>query len=597
MKKNLYSFLTLCLLAVSTLQAQYTKLLDFAGASNGSNPFGSLLSDGNALYGMTLFGGTNNLGTAFKINPDGTGYTKLLDFAGASNGSEPRGSLISDGTSLYGMTYLGGTNNQGTVFKINPDGTGYTKLLDFAGASNGSYPSGSLLSDGTSLYGVTASGGANNLGTIFKINPDGTGYTKLLDFAGASNGRGPLGTLISDGTSLYGMTRDGGTNNLGTVFKINPDGTGYTKLLDFNGASNGKNPHGSLLFDGISLYGTTMFGGTNDLGTIFKINPDGTGYTKLLDFAVASNGTRPEGSLLSDGISLYGMTRFGGTNDLGTIFKINPDGTDYTILLNFAGSSNGSDPRSVSLISDGTSLYGMTHQGGTSNLGTVFKYQYCFPPTADAPSNVSACDSYTLPSLTVGNYFTATNGGGSPLSAGVSITSTQTLYVYAVNGSCSDENSFEVSITPLPSNTVSKSGNTLTADEADATYQWLDCDNGNAPISDADSQTYTISASGNYAVEVTKNGCSSTSTCTSVSFVGINENSSTAISVYPNPSTGKFTIVAEQLGKNYRVTDNIGKVVAEGTINNTQTDIDLSNSASGLYLLTIEGHVYKLVKQ
>jgi uncharacterized delta-60 repeat protein len=218
-------------------------------------------------------------------------------------------------------------------------------------------------------------------------------------------------------------------------------------------------------------------------------------------------------------------------------------------------------------------------------------------PTADAPSNVTACDSYILPSLSVGNYYTATNGGGTLLNAGDDITSTQTLYVYATNGSCSDENSFTVTINNSPSNTVTVSGNTLTANENGATYQWLDCDNGSAPISGATAQSFTVSANGNYAVEVTKNGCLSTSSCTSVSFVGINENSSTAVSVYPNPSTGKFTIVAEQLGKNYRVTDNIGKVVAEGTINNTQTDIDLSNSASGLYLLTIEGHVYKLVKQ
>jgi alpha-tubulin suppressor-like RCC1 family protein len=241
-------------------------------------------------------------------------------------------------------------------------------------------------------------------------------------------------------------------------------------------------------------------------------------------------------------------------------------------------------------------LYVYATSGSCSDENS-FEVSITTTPTADAPSNVSVCDSYTLPALTVGNYYTATNGGGTPLSAGASITSTQTLYVYATNGSCSDENSFDVTINNSPANTVTVSGNTLTANESGAIYQWLDCDNGNAPINDADAQSYTVSASGNYAVEVTKGGCISTSSCTLVSFVGINENSSTAISVYPNPSTGKFTVIAEQLGKNYRVTDNIGKVVAEGTINNTQTDIDLSNSASGLYLLTIEGHVYKLVKQ
>jgi hypothetical protein len=79
--------------------------------------------------------------------------------------------------------------------------------------------------------------------------------------------------------------------------------------------------------------------------------------------------------------------------------------------------------------------------------------------------------------------------------------------------------------------------------------------------------------------------------------VGINEYTPNNISIYPNPSTGKFTIVDEQLGRNYRITDNIGKVVAVGTIDNTQINIDLSNNPNGLYLITIEGNVYKIVKK
>src|SRR3989304_4196426 len=103
---------------------------------------------------MRVEGGTYGCSN-FKIKPDGTGYAKLLDFADAANGNYPLGSLISDGTFLYGMTGGNGTNDLGTVFKIMPDGTGYAKLLDFADAANGSYPMGSLISDGTFLYGMT----------------------------------------------------------------------------------------------------------------------------------------------------------------------------------------------------------------------------------------------------------------------------------------------------------------------------------------------------------------------------------------------------------------------------------------------------------
>src|SRR5437764_154534 len=130
-------------------------------------------------------------------------YTDLLDFAGAANGSKPDGALISDGTFLYGTTQVGGTNNLGTLFKIMPDGSGYVKLLDFAGAANGSYPAGSFIYDGTFLYGMTEFGGSNNMGTIFKIMPDGSNYIKLLDFEDTLNGKQPLGYLVSDGTFLY----------------------------------------------------------------------------------------------------------------------------------------------------------------------------------------------------------------------------------------------------------------------------------------------------------------------------------------------------------------------------------------------------------
>ncbi|MEQ1588255.1 MAG: choice-of-anchor tandem repeat GloVer-containing protein, partial [Cyclobacteriaceae bacterium] len=326
-------------------------------------------------------------------------YTKLLDFAGTSNGGAPNASLISDGTFLYGMTTTGGTSDLGTIFKIKLDGTGYAKLLDFTGAANGRSPGGSLFSDGTFLYGVTSGGGANNRGTIFKIMPDGTGYVELSNFSGAANGSIAVGTLTSVGAFLYGMTYQGGTNNRGTIFKIMPDGTGYAKLLDFTGAANGELPQGSLISDGTFLYGMTTEGGTNDLGTIFKIMPDGTGYVKLLDFASAANGNLPYGSLISDGIFLYGMASGGGTNSIGTIFKIMPDGSGFTKLLDFAGAVNGSSPYG-SLISDGSFLYGMTNQGGLNSEGTVFKYSIASP--------VPTITSFTPASGPIGTTVTIT---------------------------------------------------------------------------------------------------------------------------------------------------------------------------------------------
>ncbi len=99
--KKVQIFCTIVFMLISTISySQFTSLLNFAGTTNGQNPKGSLISDGTFLYGMTELGGANNLGTVFKIMPDGTGYVKLLDFDGDNKGTNPTGSLYFDGTYL-----------------------------------------------------------------------------------------------------------------------------------------------------------------------------------------------------------------------------------------------------------------------------------------------------------------------------------------------------------------------------------------------------------------------------------------------------------------------------------------------------------------
>ena len=143
---------------------------EFAGdPGDGENPYGDLTLDGTTLYGMTLTGGANDEGVIFKINTDGTGYTHLREFAGTpGDGGIPYGDLTLNGTTLYGMTYSGGANNEGVIFKMNTDGTGYTHLREFAGnPGDGENPSGSLTLDGTTLYGMTQYGGASDMGVVF----------------------------------------------------------------------------------------------------------------------------------------------------------------------------------------------------------------------------------------------------------------------------------------------------------------------------------------------------------------------------------------------------------------------------------------------
>ena len=280
MKKLLLLTSAICLFTSYMAFGQYTKLLDFAGVANGDSAFGSLMQASNGmLYGMTYGGGANNLGVLFQYNPSTSAYTKKLDFAGTTNGSNPAGSLMqaSDGM-LYGMTWTGGAH--GVLFQYNPATNVYTKKLDFPGAANGSNPWGSLMqaSDGM-LYGMTAYGGASTnctygCGVLFQYNPSTSAYTKKLDFDGATNGSNPYGSLMqaSDGM-LYGMTYVGGTNGGGVLFQYNPSTATYTKKLEFAGVANGDSAVGSLMqaSDGM-LYGMTAYGGANNFGVIFKYN-------------------------------------------------------------------------------------------------------------------------------------------------------------------------------------------------------------------------------------------------------------------------------------------------------------------------------------
>ncbi len=379
--KKIISIIIIFLLGTlnSNAQNKFKEIHSFLGTTDGGQPQGDLFFDGTYLYGMTYQGGISTnpscgvgCGTIFKIKPDGSGYNKLFDFD-SINGSTPLGSLIGKDSFLYGMTRYGGSNNLGIIFKIKNDGTGFTNLFNFSVATGG-VPHGSLIYDSTFLYGMTYSGPGGD-GSIFKVKFDGTGFVNIFNFNG-NTGDLPEGSLISDGLYLYGMTIQGGTdqygsrNNYGNIFKIKTDGTGYIQIHDFEYSGNyGVSPYGSLVFDGTFLYGMTSGGNSND-GTIFKIKPDGSSYMDIFTFNDGT-GIHPHGSLFVKDTFLYGMTSDVGMYDYyySTIFRIKKDGTSYSELKGTSGNTS-----LGSLISDSTFVYGMTGSGGTKGYGTVFKY-------------------------------------------------------------------------------------------------------------------------------------------------------------------------------------------------------------------------------
>ena len=388
----------ICMLGAATVQAQYTQLHTFAGgAGDGALPKSSLTLAGTTLYGMTTLGGAANQGVIFRVNTDSSGYTNLHEFAGGANdGAAPySGSLTLSGTNLYGMTLQGGTSGYGVIFKINTDGTGYTNLHVFSSGVNDGYaPYGALAITNTTLYGMTLQGGSGK-GVVFKVNTDGSSYSNLHAFTGApTDGQWPNGSLTLAGAALYGMTKNGGTTGNGMLFRVNMDGSGYTNLHAFaGGLSDGANPLGSLTLSGTNLFGMTYSGAgsTSGSGVVFRINADGSGYTNLHAFVGGANdGALPQGSLALNGTLLKGMTSLGGVSGKGVIFQINTDGTGYTNVHVFAGgTSDGALPfDSVTL--NGATLFGMTYNGGASNNGVVFALSLINVTTAANPTNAGS---------------------------------------------------------------------------------------------------------------------------------------------------------------------------------------------------------------
>ena len=399
----------------------FSVLYSFGSVANdGAYPLGSLTLSGSTFYGMTNGIGdyADSSGTIFRINVDGTGYQVLYNFGSVNNGTNPQGDLTVSGSTLYGMTLGAGTRGSGTIFKINTDGTGYQVLHSFGTVPNdGYYPYGSLTLSGTTLYGMTPSGGANGKGTIFQINADGTGYQVLYSFGSvASDGSYPYGTLTLSGTTLYGMTPSGGADGKGTIFQVNTDGTGYQVLYSFGSIANdGANPYGTLTLSGTTLYGMTETGGTGGLGTIFEINTSGAGYQVLYSFTGYPNdGYYPLSTLTLSESTLYGMTRTGGSggaDGLGTIFQINTDGTGYQVLHDFGSPANYGCGPNGSLTLLGSTLYGMAYGGGVYGKGTIFSVSDT-PAVPGAPTGVTAAAGIAQAAVSF-----AAPAGGPPVSS------------------------------------------------------------------------------------------------------------------------------------------------------------------------------------
>jgi uncharacterized repeat protein (TIGR03803 family) len=282
--------------------SQFQNIYSFSMYENGCYPTGIVL-DGSTFYGTTLVSdGSSRPGSVFSVNKDGTGFTNLHKFTDSTptDGALPYAAVIRVGSRLYGTTCVGGSANNGTVFSVGIGGSDFQIMHSFTGESDGGRPYGRLTANGSTLYGMSTDGG----GTIYSINADGSGYHVIY------SGAGGAGSLTSNGAKLYGMSDD-------KVFSINNDGTGFQVLHELSGASQS-----GLTLVGSTLYGMTRWGGTVNDGTIFRVNTDGSNYQVLHTFTGAANdGREPICNPLVIGNTLYG-TASGGAYNNGIVFSM-----------------------------------------------------------------------------------------------------------------------------------------------------------------------------------------------------------------------------------------------------------------------------------
>ena len=263
-----------------------TLLNEFAANNAGSRPFGDLIEVNGKLYGLTSEGGNFNQGVIFSFDLANQQYTKLYDFDG-SNGAKPKGKLMQASNGLlYGLTSEGGglPDDGGVLFSYNIATGIFTKLYTFI-FIDGIEPDGGLVEQTTGeLFGVTFRGGTNDKGVLFRFTIAGNIYTKLFTF-NALNGENPRGTLLKTPHDyLMGLTTNGGVNSKGVVFGYRVSTSTFTKHVDFS-AFDGGNPEGSLLFHPITgkCYGLAKNDGANNEGTLFQVDTNGTAFLNIYD--------------------------------------------------------------------------------------------------------------------------------------------------------------------------------------------------------------------------------------------------------------------------------------------------------------------------
>ena len=268
----------------------------------------------------------------------------------------------------------------------------------------------------------------------------------------------------------------------------------------------------------------------------------------------------------------------------------NSNNCDSTITLNLT--INEATSSSVNVSACGSYTWSLNNQTYTTsgayihviqnsnNCDSTITLNLTINQATSSAVNVSACGSYTW----LLNNQTYTSSGAY-------------THVIPNANNCDSTITLNLTINQVDA-TVSLEGITLTANQSGASYQWVDCDNGNAPISGETSQSFTPTVNGNYAVQITDNGCTEVSNCVLVNSVGIKTLENITIDIYPNPNNGIFTVSISQNLKDRAVEiySPLGQLVYKTLLIEKEEKIDLSNYPNGVYILKMDKQTTRIIK-
>jgi len=457
----------------------------------------------------------------------------LHTFTNTPDGSGPESLFLTNGV-LYGATQNGGSTYNGIIFSVSTNGSGYTILHDFGGDPvDGSAPNDVIVA-GATIYGTTRFGGTlgYNSGTIFKMGLSGNNYSILHVFTNTDGGN-PLGGVILSGTNLYGTTYQGGTNGNGTIFRIGTNGANFTVLHNFTNSVNGAQPLGTLAQRSATLYGVTVNGGAFAHGTVYKMNTNGSAFTIIHNFTNSPDGAGPGAGVIMVSNFLYGTAQHGGANTTGIIFKMSTNGVTYQLLFNFdalGNNTNGSFVATPLFFTSGL-LFGGTPSGGISNNGVIFQL------------STNGTGYRILRSFTGGS-------GSAALLGSVAAATTNTLYIPAYGENNSDSGQIlklfigPPGISQQPQNASGATNQPVSLSVVADGCGVLSCQwrfNTNTIVAGGNSSTLTITSpatnqSGKYSVIITNFMGSVTS-----SFAVLTITNPPPVVIIPNPSIGSYS--------------------------------------------------------